>query len=1058
MDALSVTASVIAVLQLSSNVVKYINSAAGATKERKHLREELRACESILLQLKDGIDDSEEGEAWSATIAALESPGAPLGRLSVALTSIEAKLQPNEKIKKVLADLRWPFNEKEIKEIFSAIEREKSLLGLALANNSRKLTQEIQRTSKHNQKQLTELIEVMNRSSQEYEARFLGVNDNLANLQDSQARLHDGLETLHRSHNQRELVEERLTILNWLTPIDYSAQQSDYINWRQEGSGQWFLDSEMFKAWVESDNQTLFCPGIPGAGKTILTSIVVDDLTTRFGNDKSIGIAYIYCNFRRHDEQKAEHLLASLLRQLAQGLSDLPDDLKLLYENSKYSRIHPSYEEVLKDRFDENNSLEIRATKEDIEKYIDGHMGQLAAFDDWGLQLHDEIKAGISDAVDGMFLLAHIYLQSFDDKTTTRAVRKALRQLQKQTPGSNEDQKRDVLDQAYKDAMDRIKNQSPGFQKLALVVLSWITCARRPLTTAELQHALAVEVGDTCLGEDNLERIERMVSVCAGLVTVDENTNIIRLVHYTTQEYFERRQKQLFVDAETEITQICATYLSFSVFESGICQTDTDFEERLESNTLYDYAVHNWGHHACGAAKTCQQVIDFLLCDAKVEAASQALMAVERVSFHSNYSQDIPRQVTGLHMAAYFGVEWAVKSLIDEQANVDQKDSNGQTPLSWAAERGHAAAVQLLLDTDRVDVDGQDKVGRTPLSWVTNEIRVASQNYMISFADLIKNRYPGMIETFKSFLVVLQAHQMGLLTNQTLHMMVAQIFNSDPDIIKGFTQLLPSSEAWYISRSTVPENENVTMYFDDGADIEAIDTAGPTPLCRAVESEREVIIGLLLSHGAELEKKDNIGWTPLSWATDRGLKPIVKVLLDKGADFKIKGKDGVTLLSRATGRGDKVIVKELINAGSDLEAKDSKGWTPLMRAAQVGNRAIVKLLLDARADVEAKSKDGWTPLVQAVHMGYEGIVKELLHFGCDLEAKGIDGLTPLSRAAKMGYVAVVKQLLLFGADVEAKDDDGLTPQLWAAKMGHEAIVELLVCGDKPERDLRDENN
>jgi hypothetical protein len=66
----------------------------------------------------------------------------------------------------------------------------------------------------------------------------------------------------------------------------------------------------------------------------------------------------------------------------------------------------------------------------------------------------------------------------------------------------------------------------------------WITCAKRSLTTAELQHALAVEIGEPKLDEDNLLEIEDMVSMCAGLVTVDEESKIIRLVHYTTQEYF----------------------------------------------------------------------------------------------------------------------------------------------------------------------------------------------------------------------------------------------------------------------------------------------------------------------------------------------------------------------------------------------------------------------------------------------------------------------------------------------------------------------------------------
>ena len=83
---------------------------------------------------------------------------------------------------------------------------------------------------------------------------------------------------------RRKEDQGRQNILDWITPIDYAIQQSDFIGRR--------LDSAEFKEWVEIDKQTLFCPGIPGAGRAILTSMVVKELFTRFENDGNVGIAY----------------------------------------------------------------------------------------------------------------------------------------------------------------------------------------------------------------------------------------------------------------------------------------------------------------------------------------------------------------------------------------------------------------------------------------------------------------------------------------------------------------------------------------------------------------------------------------------------------------------------------------------------------------------------------------------------------------------------------------------------------------------------------------------
>jgi hypothetical protein len=76
-------------------------------------------------------------------------------------------------------------------------------------------------------------------------------------------------------------------------------------------------------------------------------------------------------------------------------------------------------------------------------------------------------------------------------------MRLALKSFRKELEASNDDEKSKALDHAYTQAMERIGRQEPGFQKLAEQVLSWITCAKRPLTTMELRHALAVEIGES---------------------------------------------------------------------------------------------------------------------------------------------------------------------------------------------------------------------------------------------------------------------------------------------------------------------------------------------------------------------------------------------------------------------------------------------------------------------------------------------------------------------------------------------------------------------------------
>ena len=126
----------------------------------------------------------------------------------------------------------------------------------------------------------------------------------------------------------------------------------------------------------------------------------------------------------------------------------------------------------------------------------------------------------------------------------------------------------------------------------------------RPLRMLELQYAVSIEPGDKDLDEEALPDEDYLLSVCAGLVTVDVQSSVIRLVHYTAQECFERNGDNLFPNAETELAATCMTYVSFDVIDvMGFWQSfwenqsTPDHLTRLSDvagNTFLDHAAEFW--------------------------------------------------------------------------------------------------------------------------------------------------------------------------------------------------------------------------------------------------------------------------------------------------------------------------------------------------------------------------------------------------------------------------------------------------------------------------------
>jgi ankyrin repeat protein len=390
-----------------------------------------------------------------------------------------------------------------------------------------------------------------------------------------------------------------------------------------------------------------------------------------------------------------------------------------------------------------------------------------------------------------------------------------------------------VLADAYNQAMERINGQKLGFRELATKVLSWITCAKRPLTTSELRCALAIKVGKPELDQGDLPQLRDMVSVCAGLVTVDEESNIIRLVHYTTQEYFERTQMTWFPGAQRDIARTCIAYLSFDTFEAGFCETDDKFEKRLKQNPLYDYAARNWGDHArVSSTQEGQLILNFLKSEAKVSGSSQAMMASRS---YSGYSQRVPMRMTGVHVAACFGLREAVTALVKIGHDPGSRDGYGRTPLSWAAEKGHEAVVRLLVEKG-ADLESRDSYdGRTPLSWAAEKGHEAVVKLLLGKgAELeAKDKYYGRTPLWRAAV------------------------NGHEAVVK--------------------------LLLEKGAELKAKDEHyGRTPLWRAAVNGHEAVVKLLLEKGADVNAQGGYYGNALQAASVKGHEKVVELLLGTG--------------------------------------------------------------------------------------------------------------------------------------------------------------------------------
>lgn len=724
------------------------------------------------------------------------------------------------------------------------------------------------------------------------------------------------------------------------------------------------------------------------------------------------------------------------------------------------------------------------------------------------------------------FLLAKLYLALVLPKTTPKAIRTALQQVLKRTPGPSESDKFRALNDAYDDTMGRIDDQHEDLRRIALRTLSWITIAECPLEALALRRGLAVEPDTTDLNPDNILELGTIISACAGMITLHDDGSI-RLVHHTAQEYLQQNSQRLFPKAQTDLAEACIRYLMFDIFSikpeerddiyvqgwvtecahsTSInyysrehpwyhidLQDDDDrplqrpevVSERYSSEgawplprdkavaalrrivkelpcgpswkrkrvrrhhpaptaeiawgpdyPFFCYATRNWGYHARKASdSSLLPLVTKLLTDSK----RHSIVIPQLWSQSQVYIRDGPSTRTGegIHIAAYFAIDEAIKALTLDGIDVNVGDVGGATALLWAIQSLRVSAVETLLKLPTIDANAHDDTGTLPIMEA-----VRMQHY--SIVKLLLES--GKVNTELKNTDGQSPFEFAIRTaiRRYKRRLAGHAIPRGEWLPVHYPQ---SGENVLDAAAECMNGKLIAKLFIDIAklDINQPNDLGVTPLM--ISTANEEIFHTLVAGGTfDLNTQDSDGFNLLHAAARGGLTSVIQFILDNGGMNQINSRstEGITPLLLAVHSGHLASVKMILNTGkADINLPDNSGRTPLMLAT--GNSEIFHALLDtSKCRMDMADKQHRTILAWAIQHGDVSIVKFAL------EKSGVDyialetakpGFTPLMRAVERGDEEILR-LILNTKSFEKQRRDKILLAI-VKRLGHTNFIRML---------------
>lgn len=423
------------------------------------------------------------------------------------------------------------------------------------------------------------------RRSAEADNRMIGM---LETLNKPIARIDEGIDSI------LERVDDRIDILEWISPIPFGKNHDNVKETRTPGTGEWLLQHRDYRDWEGKNSSVLFwLQGSPGTGKTYLTSSVIDRIQGALEEDpKDEGFAFFYCD--RNEAKRAQPLsiLQSFVRQLSTTASNpklmqiqLRNACKTAREKGTSFRSDQCRELILAslnsydktilviDALDECdpalrdeiidalNSFLIESRKP-VKIFISSRpdpdiKSQLESSPNVGISAtdnQDDIKKYLDLELDKLAKNASFLKSvksSIIDKLLERCqgmfqwaslqVHQIVKCKTKASVMKRLDSLPEDLQNAYEEIWMEIEALEEPDRTLSKRAMLWAMAACKPLTTTEILSAIRIDSNGNMFSLDDKVDEQGLLSLCNNFLTIDTQLDVWRFSHLSVVEFLEAK-------------------------------------------------------------------------------------------------------------------------------------------------------------------------------------------------------------------------------------------------------------------------------------------------------------------------------------------------------------------------------------------------------------------------------------------------------------------------------------------------------------------------------------